>query len=141
MASDAHDIAQDLFISFGDKWSKVRLHARNPGYIRAAARNRMIDYYRKSRNGREVPVDHQLLDAVSRPAAVDERLADGYEHLVQVLREHLSEQQRRAVVLMASGMKYSEIAAEMGLSSGTVAAHIYTARKRLEGIGKEALLA
>lgn len=28
----------------------------HPGYIRAAARNRVIDYYRKSRNGREVPV-------------------------------------------------------------------------------------
>ncbi|UUY50162.1 sigma-70 family RNA polymerase sigma factor [Streptomyces yangpuensis] len=139
--SDAHDIAQDLFISFGHKWDHVKERAySNRAYVLASARNLRIDYYRKARNVREVPVGHDVLDQVSPP--VTELGADDlYNGLQEVLRKHLSDQQCRAVLLMASGMKHSEIATVMGLSMGTVASHIAIARKKLDRVGAVALLA
>ncbi|MEU6310749.1 sigma-70 family RNA polymerase sigma factor [Streptomyces sp. NPDC047014] len=139
--SDARDIAQDLFISFGDKWDDMEEQAyNNRAYVLASARHRRIDYYRKARNVREVPVGHDVLDQVSPPVA-GLGADDFYNGLQEVLQEHLSDQQCRAVLLMASGMKHSEIAAVMGLSMGTVATHIATARKKLNRLGAVALLA
>ncbi|MFJ9620226.1 RNA polymerase sigma factor [Streptomyces sp. NPDC101181] len=138
--SDARDIAQDLFISFAHKWDDVRARAQNRSYVFASARNRRIDYYRKARNAREVSVDHDVLEQVSPPARVM-GADDFYNGLQEVLQEHLSDQQCRAVLLMAWGMTHSEIATVMGLSMGTVATHIAAARKKLDRVGAAALFA
>ncbi|MFD6935836.1 RNA polymerase sigma factor [Streptomyces goshikiensis] len=142
--SDAFDIAQDLFISLGNKWDELPKRASNSAYIRASARHRQVDHYRKPHIKREVLVDHDLLDTVmaddSAATGAEGSAGDIYDDLLEAAQKHLPAQQCRAFLLMVSGMKYSEIAAEMELTSGAIATHISKARKKLRSIAVEAVM-
>ncbi|MCX5072689.1 sigma-70 family RNA polymerase sigma factor [Streptomyces sp. NBC_00513] len=135
--SDARDIAQELFLSFNEKWDEVKEAVHTRAYVRTAARHRRIDYYRRPSNRLVVPVEHESLSAIRAPnEGFNVDFYDGfYADLDEVLRENLSYQQRRAVLLVAFGMKHSEIAAEMGLTMSTVATHIGNARQKLASSG------
>ena len=132
--TDAQDLSQEIAVKafrallFKDDIDDVRR------YIWTVAHNTLHDYYRDmAKTAVCVPIDEI---ACRLPAAPDP--ADDAEERATVFRlraaiAHLSKTQRQIVIAYYfRGRRQADIAAELGISPGTVKWHLFEAKKELK---------
>jgi RNA polymerase sigma-70 factor (ECF subfamily) len=140
--NDAEDLVMDTFLRAWKGLPRFKGYASLNTWVCRIARNIATDVLRRRRTQRAHLVDEESLgtpladtpDVVQSPADVivgDREMAG---HVARALSE-LSEPHRQVLLLRHSdGLKYSEIAAALGISMGTVMSRLFNARKRLHEI-------
>jgi RNA polymerase sigma-70 factor (ECF subfamily) len=127
--ADAEDVVQDVFLQM-HQWEQTRPVRSMPGLLRRMATCRALDRLRQRKV--TVPLPDLPLESVSNSpeCAVLE------QELQERLRLAIAElPQREAEVFCLryfEDLSYQEIAAELGIRSGAVAAALHKARAKLE---------
>ena len=136
-AEDARDLAQEAFVA-----AYKALDRFTPGrpfypWLRGILLNRCKVYLRTRRRriARRVAAaerpDHWVRGAAMTPAPERRRTAD----LVRRAMREISDEDREILVLKhVEGYSYGELAAALGIGSGTVASRLYRARARLRHV-------
>ncbi|HET9104645.1 MAG TPA: sigma-70 family RNA polymerase sigma factor [Solirubrobacteraceae bacterium] len=133
----AEDIAQEVFISALRRLRASSQEIAFRPWIYEIAKNACIDEYRRSRRGREVPLDDGgedggvglLSTAPGPPAAIEakERLSD-----LRGAFGVLSENHHQLIVMREfEGRSYDEIAERTGMSRQMVESALFRARRKL----------
>ncbi len=132
----AEDLTQNTFISAFQNIVRFR-DGNFRAWLLRIARNATYDYLRRSKRGRELTVDEDVVsfaEIVESPAPGPEEqvlTAELGEAISQGLAE-LSADHRLSVVLVdIEGYKYEEAAEAMGVSLGTVKSRLNRARRQL----------
>jgi RNA polymerase sigma-70 factor (ECF subfamily) len=127
--ADAEDVVQDVFLQM-HQWEQTRPVRSMPGLLRRMATCRALDRLRQRKV--TVPLPELPLENVS------------YAPECAVLEEELQERLRQAIAELPEreaevfclryyeDLSYQEIAAELGIRSGAVAAALHKARAKLE---------
>ena len=118
----AEEVVQDAFVRLQVGWRRVREPDRAAAWLRSAVLNGARSQLRR----RAVRNRHREVDARDAPAAEVGALA-GEEHrrVIGALRQ-LPARQREALVLRYYGdLSEAEIAAAMGVSTGSVKTHVH----------------
>jgi len=119
----ATDAVQEAFIAADRRWAELSSYSDVAGWVRRVALNRLLNE-RRTRRRRSA-----ILDSV-RPAQVTE-LSDDLLDLYGAIKA-LPPQQRLALCLhYLGGYRVDEVAEMMQIASGTVKAHLHTARANL----------
>lgn len=130
----AGDLTQDCFASLFSGWKKYD-PARGPlraylyGAVRNLARKRFRDY------GKETSLeDCDGIESIADPAMpLDQALKEEVSSAVQKAVLALPVPQREALLLFEyEGLSLSEVAATLGLETGTVKSRLHRARERLK---------
>jgi RNA polymerase sigma-70 factor, ECF subfamily len=119
----AADVAQEAFVRANARWARVRTMDRPGAWVRRVALNMSIDHHRRTARHRRI---NPLLVSESRAelAPRDRDLADALAGLPA--------SQRLAVVLhYLLDLSVADVAAELGISEGTVKANLHRARSSL----------
>ena len=127
----AEEVVQDVLLSIWRRGSNWRLHGSLRPYLYGAVRRRCADYTRRSH-----PTNlHQLEAAETYPSkeSTEEALREReLRHALQYALEAMPERRRLVFILSRyQGLTYSEIAAVLGISVGTVEVQIVRALKFL----------
>ena len=132
--ADATDATQDTFIAAWKQIRALRDPARLDAWLARIAVNaaRMLTRSRRRRAVREIPGLALLAD--TRPGPLGDpggRLAEDGRALGAAL-DHLSADQRAILALRhLEGRDVAEIAARLGIRSGTVKSRLFSARRAL----------
>ncbi|MBD5311546.1 MAG: sigma-70 family RNA polymerase sigma factor [Muribaculaceae bacterium] len=116
----ARDIVHDVFVSLLDTTSDTEITA---SYLLRAVRNRCLNHIRNCEIHQRIAcryfIENEEYDSEDWPD--DETIARIYE----LIKSELTPQARRVIELrFSSGMKFSGIAAEMGISETAVYRHL-----------------
>ncbi len=138
-AAVAEDIVQDVLLSIHGARHTFRPERRLEPWVRAIARNAVIDWGRREsrRRRREVDVDTAELPAErAETAAESETISPG---LARAL-DGLPAAQRQAVVLLkVEGLSVAEAAARVGVSPGALKLRAHRGYRALrQSLGREA---
>jgi RNA polymerase sigma-70 factor (ECF subfamily) len=119
----AADVVQEAFIRASTRWTRVGRLDRPGAWVRMVALNLATDHRRRLvRRRRVAPL--LLADEWTEPAHPDRDLADALAALPP--------RQRLAVVLhYLLDLPVAQVAAELGISAGTVKASLHSARANL----------
>jgi RNA polymerase sigma factor (sigma-70 family) len=130
----ADDLVQDTFMAAARQWSilRCRNEAQRLGWLRTTIGNLAISVFRRNEAFRDRLAE---LEALYRPPAADTHAAAAsaitLERCWQTIQALPPQQHAIAVMRWLLGMKNSEIAANLGIAEGTVAAHLCTVRGKL----------
>jgi len=130
----ADELVQATFIAAARQWSTVRClrDAQRLRWLRTTIGNLSISEFRRNEAFRDRLAQ---LEALYRPPAPDTHAeavsAIALERCRQTIQALPPQQHAIAVMRWLFGMKNSEIAAKLGIASGTVAAHLSTVRGKL----------
>ena len=128
----AAEIVQDLFVKLWAGRDKLAFTSSFDSYLVRSVRNAAYTYINKERSHSEV---HQQLggedvdDTDPSETLQSNNLEASYQKILAAMPE------KRREVFLASrfdGLKYSEIAAKLGISQKTVEAHMSAAIKQLQ---------
>lgn len=131
----AEDIVQDVFMSLWKKSKDLRKDTLLQPYLYASVRNLCIDYHRKLNIQDKYQKHLQTVEALTGW----ENESSEKEEKIKKLFAKLPEKQRQVLELsIAKGLKYKEIAQQLGIEEETVHTHIKRAyqffRKHLPGM-------
>jgi RNA polymerase sigma-70 factor (ECF subfamily) len=127
---DAADLVQDVFAIALERLPQLADAAAFPGWLMAIARNRATDHVRGKK-----PTDE--LEDIPVPASRAAELAQ----VLAALRALPEAYQETMILRLVEGLSGPEIAAQTGLSSGSVRVNLHRGMKLLRerlGIDKEA---
>jgi RNA polymerase sigma-70 factor (ECF subfamily) len=120
-AADAQDVLQDVFAYLFGKFPGFVLTCRLRTFLYPALRNRSIDILRRRRT---VPLPENGRALPARSAGGESEIRNRVSEVVAGLPEG----QRDVVVLrFVDGLKLGEIAARLGVPSGTVKSRLHNA--------------
>ncbi|MGH3203167.1 MAG: RNA polymerase sigma factor, partial [Streptosporangiaceae bacterium] len=130
----AEDLVQVTFIAAAGQWPRVRClcQAQRRSWLRTTAGNLAVSVFRRNAAFRDrLP----LLEARYRPPPADTHgqalLGMALERWWQIIQGLPPQQHAVAAMRWLFGMRNSEIAARLGITGGTVAAHISAVRAKL----------
>jgi len=129
----AKEIVQDVFLKLWMKRQQLDEIENLGAYLNRIARNQSIDELRKiAREAvRKVEIREEQMELGDRTTEHSLQFNET-SHMIADALETLSPQQRRVYQLChEQGLKYEEAAKEMGLSAGTVHAHMKLALKNI----------
>lgn len=119
--TEVDDLVQDIFLHAFKKLHTLRDSTAFGPWIAMIARNRAVDFYRRSRETVEITDDMRGADKQESKAA----------EILQVIRS-LPEAYRETLVLrLAEGMTGPEIAARTGLTAASVRVNLHRGMKLL----------
>lgn len=127
--ADAADVVQDVFAAALERLPQLAEPAAFPGWLLAIARNRAIDHVRGQRPTDELA---ELPGPASRAAEVAQVLA--------ALRALPAAYQETMILRLIEGLTGPEIAAQTGLSPGSVRVNLHRGMKLLRqrlGVAQE----
>ena len=131
----ADDLVQSTFIAAARQWSTIRClcEAQRVRWLRTTVGNLAISRFRRDEAfGDRLP----RLEAASRPPPADtpaEAIAGiALERCWRVIRTLPPQQHAVAVMRWLLGMTNTQIASELGIADGTVAAHLSAVRGKLK---------
>jgi len=128
------DAISDTYQRVWARWDDVNIRVADlRAYLFTVARNTMISHLRSQRQSRLVPVSREQLAELADDRALEdttEKAATDKVLLVKILR-HLPARQAQVVRLRAEGRSSAEIATIIGVSPGTVMAHLARARRTI----------
>lgn len=128
---DAEDASQEAFMVALERLEDCRRPERFAGWLMTIVRNRSRNLVRREVLRGTDPMPLGVAAKAPGPDRATERMELG-ERLRRALRE-LPEVQREIVLLHDwEGWKHREIAARLGMPSGTVRSHLHLARKALQ---------
>lgn len=143
---DAEEIVADAFITLWDKKSRIDIASSLKAYLYATVRNQSINYLRAVKNA-------PLVEAIEEETSLlrgsniaihpfepspEQRMDERMKILEEAL-EHLPPARRKVFLMFKSGLKYSQIAAQLNLSEKTVRNQIDRAIKQLRQYVSDAL--
>jgi len=139
----AEDITQETFISAWQHLNNFRRESSLKTWLLRIAVNKVRSYWRwkklrawvslghRDEDG-EGPALEEMLPDVPSGRPEQAALAADLERRVQAAIRALPPRQREVAALKAQGLSGDEIAAALGMAEGTVKAHWFEARKKLE---------
>jgi len=125
----AQDVAQETFLKVFQHFQHMREEGNQRAWIKAIARNKAIDFYRKTHSTREISVADDLFS--------DGKLDDGVEGFVEreAIREllgsidpHLS---RSLLLVYLQGLSYEQLASRQNTTVGAVKSKLHRAKRLL----------
>ena len=131
----AEDLVQDVFLQVLPRLASLRDVSRFPGWLAAIARNRAMDFHRRSR-------PHDVFNEESAADDSRPRSANRHAALTSVERQtvlnailSLPEAYREPLILrLVEGMTGPEIAARTGLTHGSVRVNLHRGMQQLREI-------
>ena len=121
--ADVDDLVQDVFLTAWNRLAALREPAAFGGWLTMIARNRAVDFHRRSPEVVELPDDLAAHDATAeRTEAL--RLLDIVRSLPDAYRETL-------VLRLVEGMTGPEIAERTGLTAASVRVNLHRGMKLL----------
>ncbi len=131
----AQDLAQMTFIRVYRSAAVYRPTARFSTYLFHIGRRLLINEYRRRQRKPAEAFDPSDLQQVADPSVHEQGDLRELEEIFQQALEHLSEDQRTAILLLKQQeLSYDEIAKIMGLPLSSVKTHIFRARQKLKAI-------
>ena len=118
--ADAADVVQDVFAAALERLPQLGEAAAFPGWIMAIARNRAIDHVRGAK-----PTDELADLPVEAPRAAE------VAQVLSALRALPEAYQETMILRLVEGMTGPEIAAQTGLSPGSVRVNLHRGMKLL----------
>lgn len=132
---EAEDLAQETFIKAFQKFEDLHEKDKARSWLYSIARNVTIDYFRKNKKHRSLPLDNMILENYARATAVDYRDDIIKKEVSQEVAGYLSalnEQDRMIVKLLYyEGFSYKEICDVMNINENTLKSRLHRARKVL----------
>lgn len=125
----ATDATQEAFIKAYAKWSKIRSYDIPSAWVRRIAINASRDSHRSERRRKSRERSNLTLDTRSQDDAV---VGDDFAR--RLLADLPRRQREVATLFYVDDLGVEEIAAILGLSSGTVKFHLAEARDRMRTI-------
>lgn len=131
---DAENLAQETFIKAFKKISSLKDAKKVKSWFYAIARNVVMDFFRKSRNGAILMENGVLQNYLHAPETDYQATAESLEmcrELEKVIAR-LDPQDRILIKLLYyEGFSYSEVAQLLSMNKNTVKSRLYRARKFL----------
>ncbi len=130
----ADDLVQSTFVAAAGQWTTVRglNEPQRLGWLRTTIGNLAISAFRRNSAFRD---RFAVVEAIYRPLAADTHAealsAMALERCWQTMLVLPPQQHLVAVMRWLFAMKNTEIAAQLGISGGTVAAHLSRVRAKL----------
>lgn len=130
--AEAEEVVQDVFLKAITRVEQYDGSAPVGSWLFAIAANACRDRLRRTRRAGWVPID-DILEPGDAGEGVDERLiGEERRSLVRAALQHLTKEQREALVLARyHGMPYAEIAHALGISEGAVKTRVFRALETL----------
>jgi len=119
---EVEDLVQDIFLHAFRKLHTLRDAAAFGPWIAMIARNRAMDFHRRSRDTVEITEEHAVHDRSPRARA--EEILDVIRNLPEAYRETL-------VLRLVEGMTGPEIALRTGLTAASVRVNLHRGMKKL----------
>lgn len=134
----AEDIVQETFIKAIKHAHLIEEESKTGAWLAVIATRTAIDFVRKEKNKKWLPMDQEMLDFIGTEMKQDVE----EEVLLTLLTEHLNDAidkltfNYQAVLLLRikSGYKEQEIAQILNIKEGAVKTRIFRARKQLKPI-------
>jgi len=124
-AADAEDLLQDICMTAYLKYDQLQKKESFKAWILSIAKNRCTDYFRKRKDGREVP-----LETIPESRLVYGRTGWTVSTPVEETLELLTDRDREVLRLYYwQQLSVSEIAQKLQIPSGTVKSRLNTARE------------
>jgi len=143
-AAAAEDITQETFIAAWRHLGDFRGESSLKTWLLRIAANKARSWWRwkkvrswislDSRQDGEGPALQDLLPDDPKARPEEAALAGELERRVQGAINALPPRQREVAVLRAQGLGIADTAAALGMAEGTVKAHWFEARRKLEGL-------
>lgn len=121
----SEDLTQESFVRHLKRYGGS---AASPYLLYTIARNALVDHRRARKT--EVPISEEEADGAGGDAE-SLLLVREQRHRMDTALGRLPERERQLLVLAASGMRYAQIAAALGLNEGNVKVLVHRARVRL----------
>lgn len=123
--SVADDALDEAFVRACERWERVRRSPSPAGWVWRTATNLVRRHHRRAALERRFHLG-QRSEQATRPPSTDDDVD------LRAALGRLTERQRTAVVLHhVADLPHAEVAAAMGVATGTVAATLHQARARL----------
>ena len=137
------DLAEDLVQeAFGALY--VRLREGDPireplAWVTKTVHNKICRTWRKTQQQPEQSMPQDELEALPLPAGVGGRQDSSRPHLEGFL-SRLSPREREVILLRAQGLRYREIASQLGISSNSVGTLLLRAMRKMRAARAESIL-
>ena len=132
---DANDLMQETAYRAFKNLSSFKPNTNFKAWISTIMRNTFINKYRKDKRRYAIEEERQInFKAVVQNQGESNRTVEELTELVNQLKEDL----KKPFLLRYSGHKYEEIAEQLDIPLGTVKSQIFSARKQLKRMVKEA---
>jgi RNA polymerase sigma-70 factor (ECF subfamily) len=128
----AEEAVQDAFMELYKELSGGRPIAHPRAWVMRVVRRRV---WRQFGAPPDDQLEHEPLDVVDSQRAASQAISEDAGELA-ILLNCLSPREEEAILLRASGLDYSEIAAELGLSSGTVGTLLSRALRKMQRVAQ-----
>ena len=127
----AEDILQDVFLKIHAGIADLSDDSRLQGWVYQITRNAIIDFYRKSQPGQELPEDLAAGRVEDEDDDTERKLARSLRGMV----EQLPEEYRQAMLLTAfEGLTQKEVAGRLGLSLSGAKSRVQRGRDKLRDL-------
>lgn len=141
-ATDAQDIAQDVFVKAFVRFDTLRDSPTAGGWLKTVATNLCINHLRRHRwrwlpfsglsdSDQQNSDDHNIEFAAPDDVAETLARADQYAFVEKALQTLPAAQRVPLVLFHIEGLSYEEIAAKLNISIGKVKTDIFRAREAL----------
>jgi RNA polymerase sigma factor (sigma-70 family) len=130
----AADLVQDTFEAAARAWTRLRRRARSQqrAWLLGTLANKDISDFRRKeafrRRQPDIQARYQGVAADTAAQALNAIALDQARHIIEDLPPR---QKKVALMRWQDRMKAAEIAAELGITEGTVHAHLHSARRKL----------
>jgi RNA polymerase sigma factor (sigma-70 family) len=130
----AADLVQDTFEAAARAWTRLRRRAgtRQRAWLLSTLANKDIsDFRRKEAFRRRQPDIQARYQGIAADTAAQALNSIALDQARQIIEEMPPRQKKVALMRWQDRMKVTEIAAELGITEGTVHAHLHSARRKL----------
>ncbi len=138
------DLAEDLVQeAFGALYARLREGAviQEPrAWVMKAVQNQICKVWRKARSRPVQAVSRLELEAFALPSSGIDGFADPDRPHLEGFLSKLAPREREVVLLRAQGLKYREIASELGISSNSVGTLLLRAVRKMRAARTESIL-
>jgi RNA polymerase sigma-70 factor (ECF subfamily) len=141
-SDQADDVTQEIMLRLLK--SKAIPSQPSTGWLRAVARNAVIDFWRCQKNENKLIDKNWTVDTVGlrynvddqdhycQPVVLEETTEPDFLPAISKAIEAMRESERQALLLYADGYTYEEIAAMTKANIGTVKSCLHYARKKMQ---------